>query len=147
MVLAKKLVCQALQSINSTASNQRKVKTGRLLRSRVYRLKYFGHKIHYDLNKNLEMHAAVRLFARDGQSGMIAEFAKMALKIISQYPAIFICMFFRSLLLHRQFLCFFAMVQISKIALLNYLVFCQGEILWIFLIVFMLFRQQYNAYF
>ena len=78
----KKQVCQALQSINCAASNQRKVKTGRLLRSRVYRLEYSGHKIHYDLNKNLEMDGAVWFFARDGYSGMIFEFSKMIIKII-----------------------------------------------------------------
>ena len=78
----RKQVCQALQSINSAASNQRKVKTGRLLRSGVYSLEYSGHKIHYDLNKNLEMHGTVRFFARDGYSGMIVEFAKMLIKII-----------------------------------------------------------------
>ena len=58
------------------------MKTGRLLRSGVYSLEYSGHKIHYDLNKNLEMHGAVRFFARDGYSGMIVEFAKMLIKII-----------------------------------------------------------------
>lgn len=58
------------------------MKTGRLLRSRVYRLEYSGHKIHYYLNKNLEMHGAVRFFARDGYSGIIVEFAKMVLKVI-----------------------------------------------------------------
>ena len=78
----KKQVFQALQNINCAASNQRKVKTGRLLSWRVYRVEYSGHKIHYELNKNLGMHGAVRFFARDGYSGMIVEFAKMVIKII-----------------------------------------------------------------
>ena len=69
-----------LQSINSVASNQRKVKAGRLLGPRVYSAEYFGHKTHYDQNKKLRIHGTVPVFARDGYSYMIVEFTTMAIK-------------------------------------------------------------------
>ena len=73
-------VGRALQSIKFVPSSQRKVKAGRSLNPRVYSAEYFGHKIHYDQNKKMRMHGAVHVCARDGFSGMIVEFATMAIK-------------------------------------------------------------------
>ena len=60
----KRWVCEALQGINSVASNERKVKIGRLLTPRDYRAEYFDHKIHYNQNKKLRIHTTVHVCAR-----------------------------------------------------------------------------------
>ena len=73
-------VGQALQSMNSVAGSQRKVKDSRSFNSRVYSAKYFGHKIHYDQNKKLGMYGAAHVCARDGYSGMIVGFETMPIK-------------------------------------------------------------------
>ena len=76
----KTQVGQALQSINSIASNRKKVKADQLLNPRVYSVEYFGHEIHYDQNKKLGIHRTVHVCAKDGYSNMIVEFATMAVK-------------------------------------------------------------------
>ena len=69
-----------LQSINSVASNQRKVKAGWLSSPRVYSAEYFGHKIHYPQDEKLGIHETIPVCAMDGYSNMITEFAAMARK-------------------------------------------------------------------
>ena len=73
-------VGQVLQSINSVASNQRKVKAGRSFNPRVYSAEYFSHKIHFDQNEKLGMYGTVHVCARDWYSGMIVMFATIPIK-------------------------------------------------------------------
>ena len=76
----KRQVVQALQSVNSVASSQRKVKAGRLLNVIVYSAEYSGQNIHFDQNKKLGMYGAVHVCAREGYSGMTVEFATMPIR-------------------------------------------------------------------
>ena len=69
-------VRQALQSINSVASSQRKVKAGRSFNPRAYSVECFSHKIHYNQNEKLDIYGAVPVCARDVYSGMIFGFAR-----------------------------------------------------------------------
>ena len=141
----KRQVCEALQTISSVASNQRKVRIGRLLSPRVYKAIYFGHKVHYNQNEKLGIHGAVYVCARDGYSNMIIEFPTIAIKNLLKSFTRFICNlsylfvhFYYTSIFCALFQCFRHLknAQISKIALLNYLIFYQAQILWIFLIFF-----------
>ena len=80
IVLAKGKLVKLFKASVVRESSQRKVKAGRLLSPRVYSAEYFGHKTHYDQSEKLGIHGAVNGCARDGYSGMIVEFATMAIK-------------------------------------------------------------------
>lgn len=91
--------------------------------------------------------------ARFGYSGMIVVSAVIAIKkLLTIHDQIYleILLLFCSLLLYRYFICFLKWhrhlknVKIFKIAFVNCLIFYQGQIQGIFLIIFIFFRLQCN---
>ena len=112
-----------------------------------------GQKIHYGENGKTDMQGAAYGNARFGYSGMIVVSAAIAIKkLLTIHDQIYleILLLFCSLLLYRYFICFLKWhrhlknVKIFKIAFVNCLIFYQGQIQGIFLIIFILFRLQCN---
>ena len=73
-------VGKILKEINPNAQKTREYSAGRSLNPKVYKVDYFGHKIHYDQNEKLGMYGEVHVCARDGYSGKIVGHATMAKK-------------------------------------------------------------------
>ena len=80
--ISERKVGNALKKICPSTQAERCMQAGRSFNPKVYKVEYFGHKLHVDQNDKLGMYDVTHVVACDRYSEMITGYMTMAIKTI-----------------------------------------------------------------